>query len=166
MNVVPDPCSNLKRTHASTLIGIIGIATGLTILLGLPIQKINSAVPSIKVPGAYPYDEAVRIPTPAPIAEDSPVPSPAPSLYRESSSAPVRDSRIANARRLVTPKAVRKAAFEYNGVANFCGFLTALPADVGVLDPKLGRTRELVKGGRVMPKNVTWFRKHRQAPGT
>jgi hypothetical protein len=166
MNELPDNRSNLKRTHASTLMGIIGIATGLTVLLGLPIQKIDSAVPSIKVPGAYPYDEAVRIPTPAPIAEASLVPSPAPSLYRESSSVPIRDSQIATARRSLTPKAMRKAAFEYNGVANFCGFLTALPADVGVLDPKLGRTRELVKGGRVMPKNVTWLRKHRQAPGT
>jgi hypothetical protein len=156
----------LKRTHVSTLIGTIGIAAGLAILPGLPIQNIDSAIPSIKVPGAYPYDEAVRIPTPAPSAEASLAPSPAPSLYRESSWAPVRDSRIASARRSLAPKAVRKAAFEYNGVANFFGFLTALPADVGVLDPKLGRTRELVKGGRVMPKNVTWLRKHRQAPRT
>jgi len=161
-----DHCSNLKRTHASTLIGIIGIATGLTVLLALPIQKIDSAIPSIKVPGAYPYEEAVRIPTPEPSVEASPAPSPAPSLYRESSSAPVRDSRMADARPSLTPKTVRKAAFKYNGVANFCGFLTALPADVGVLDPKLGRTRELVKGGRVMPKNVIWLRKHRQAPRT
>jgi hypothetical protein len=157
---------NLKRTHASTLIGIIGIAAGLTVLLALPIQKIDSAIPTIKVPGAYPYEEAVRIPMPTPSVEASPAPSPAPSLYRESSFAPVRGSRIANARRSLTPKAVRKAAFKYNGVANFCGFLTALPADVGVLDPKLGRTRELVKGGRVIPKNVAWLRKHRQAPRT
>jgi hypothetical protein len=163
MNEVPDHCSNLKRTHASTL---IGIATGLTVLLALPIQKIDSAIPSIKVPGAYPYEEAVRIPTPAPSVEASPAPSPAPSLYRESPSARVRNSRIANARRSLTPKTARKAAFKYNGVANFCGFLTALPADVGVLDPKLGRTRELVKGGRVIPKNVAWLRKHRQAPRT
>jgi hypothetical protein len=161
-----DYCSNLKRTYASTLIGIIGIAAGLTVLLALPIQKIDSAIPTIKVPGAYPYEEAVRIPAPAPSAEASPAPSLAPSLYRESSFAPVRDSRIANARRSLTPKAVRKAAFKYNGVANFCGFLTALPADVGVLDPKLGRTRALVKGGRVIPKNVAWLRKHRQAPRT
>jgi hypothetical protein len=161
-----DYCSNLKRTYASTLIGIIGIAAGLTVLLALPIQKIDSAIPTIKVPGAYPYEEAVRIPTPLPSAEASPAPSPAPSLYRESSSAPVRDSRIANARRSLTPKVVRKAAFKYNGVANFCGFLAALPADVGVLDPKLERTRALVKGGRVIPKNVAWLRKHRQAPRT
>jgi hypothetical protein len=58
------------------------------------------------------------------------------------------------------PKTVREAALKYNGVPNFCGFLAALPADVGVLDPKLGRTRELVKGGHVVPKNVAWLRKH------
>ena len=107
----------------------------------------------------------IVFPTPAPSAEASPAPSLA-SLYRESSFAPVRDSRIANARRSLTPKVVRKAAFKYNGVANFCGFLAALPADVGVLDPKLERTRALVKGGRVIPKNVAWLRKHRQAPRT
>jgi hypothetical protein len=156
----------LKRTHASTLIGIIGIATGLTVLLAIPIQKIESAIPTIKVSGDYPYEEAVRIPMPPPSAEASPAPSPAPSLYRESTSAPVRDSRIANARRSLTPKALRKAAFKYNGVANFCGFLAALPANVGVLDPKLGRTRALVKGGRVIPKSVAWLRKHRQASRT
>jgi hypothetical protein len=148
----------LKGRHASTLIGSIGIAVGLTILLALAIEKIDSAIPTIKVPGAYPYEEAVRIPPP-PSAEASPAPSPAPSLYRESSSAPVRDSRIANARRSLTPKVVRKAAFKYNGVANFCGFLAALPADVGVLDPKLERPRALVKGDRVISKNVAWLRK-------
>jgi hypothetical protein len=144
----------------------MGAATGLPVLLALPIQKIDSAIPTIKVPGAYPYEEPERISTPPPSDEASLAPSPAPSPYRESSSAPVRDSRIANARRSLTPKAVRKAAFKYNGVANFCGFLTALPADVGVLDPKLGRTRAVVKGGRVIPKNLTWFCKHRQAPRT
>ena len=35
---------------------------------------------------------------------------------------PVRDSRIANARRPLTAKVVRKAAFKYNGVANFGDF--------------------------------------------
>jgi hypothetical protein len=59
---------------------------------------------------------------------------------------------------------VRKAAFKYNGVANFCGFLTALPADVGVVDPKLGRTRALVTEGRVIPKNVAWLRKIGKRP--
>lgn len=150
----------LKRTYVSTLVGIIGIATGLTVLLALPIQKIDSAIPTMKVPGPYPYETPVHIPE-EPSVESSAAPSPAPSLYRESSTALVHNSRIANARRPLTSKAVRKAAFKYNGVANFCGFLTALPADVSVLDPKLGRTRELVKGGRVIPKNVAWLRKHR-----
>jgi hypothetical protein len=162
---VGDHCPNLKRTHASTLIGIIGIATGLTVLLAFPIQKIDSAIPSIKVPGPYPYETPVSIPE-EPSVESSPAPSPAPSLYRESSSAPVRDSRIASARRPLTAKAVRKAAFKYNGVANFCGFLAALPADVSVFDPKLGRTRTLVEGGDVIRKNAAWLRKHRQAPRT
>jgi hypothetical protein len=66
----------------------------------------------------------------------------------------------------LTAKTVREAAFKYNGVANFCGFLAALPADVGVLDKKLGRTRALVKGGRVIPKNVAWLRKSKQARRT
>ena len=69
---------------------------------------------------------------------------------------------MTHARRPLTPKTVREAAFKYNRVPNFCGFLAALPADVGVLDPKLGKTRELVKGGRVVPKNVAWLRKHKR----
>jgi hypothetical protein len=68
-----------------------------------------------------------------------------------------------NARRPLTAKAVRQAAFKYNGVANFCGFLAALPADVSVFDPKLGKTRALVKGGHVIHKNAAWLRKHKQA---
>jgi hypothetical protein len=151
----------MKRRHASTLIGIIAIAAGLTILLALAIEKIDSAIATIKVPGPYPYEESVVIPAP-PSPESSPAPSPAPFLYRESSSAPVRYSRIANARRPLSAKTVREAAFKYNGVASFFGFLAALPADVGVFDPKLGRTRTLVKGGRVIPKNVAWLRKRQQ----
>jgi hypothetical protein len=58
---------------------------------------------------------------------------------------------------------VREAAFRYNGVANFCGFLAALPADVSVFDPKLGRPRAIVKGGHVIRKNVAWLRKRKQA---
>jgi len=69
---------------------------------------------------------------------------------------------MAHALRPLTAKTVREAAFKYNGVPNFCGFLAALPADVGVFDPKLGRTRKLVKGGRVVSKNVAWLRKHKQ----
>jgi hypothetical protein len=57
---------------------------------------------------------------------------------------------------------VRKAAFKYNGVASFCGFLAALPADVSVFDPKLGRPRALVKGGHVIRKNVAWLHKRKQ----
>jgi outer membrane biosynthesis protein TonB len=163
-------CSNLKRTHASTLIGIIGIAAGLTVLLALPIQIIYSATPTIKVPGPYPYETPVQVPAPPLVSDSSPAPSPAPFPYPESSPslsvAQDRDSRTMNARRPVTAKAVRETAFKYNGVANFCGFLAALPADVSVFDPKLGRTRTLVKGGRVIPKNVAWLRKHRQAPRT
>ena len=156
----------MKRTHAPKLIGI----SGLMILLAFPAERIHSANPTIKVPGPYPYETPVQVPAPPPVSDSSPLPSPAPFSYAESSSslsaAQDHDSRIANSRRPLTAKAVREAAFKYNGVANFCGFLAALPADVSVFDPKLGRTRTLVKGGRVMPKNVTWLRKHRQAPRT
>ena len=58
---------------------------------------------------------------------------------------------------------MRQAAFKYNGVANFCGFLAALPANVSVFDPKLGTTRELVKGGHVVRKNVAWLRNRKEA---
>jgi hypothetical protein len=156
---------NLKRTHASKPIGLIGTAGGLTILLAFSIGKSEPATPTIKIPGPYPYETPARVPTP-PIAELSPAPSPAPFPYPESSpslsAAHARNSRMAHARRPLTPKTVREAAFKYNGVPNFCEFLVALPADVGVLDPKLGRTREFVKGGRVVPKNVAWLRKHNQ----
>src|SRR3981081_702089 len=95
------------------------------------------------------------------------LPSPAPFRYAESSpslsAAQDHDSRTANPRRPLTAKAVREVAFKYNGVPNFCGFLAALPADVSVFDPKLGRPRTLVKGSRVIPKNVGWLRKCKQA---
>jgi hypothetical protein len=70
---------------------------------------------------------------------------------------------MASARRPLTAKAVRQAAFKYNGVPDFCEFLAALPANVSVFDPKLGRTRTLVQGGRVIRQNVTWLRKRKQA---
>ncbi len=131
------------------------------ILLTLAAEPIHSAILTIKVPGAYPYEETVRIPAPT-IPESSALPSPAPFPYPESSpslsAAQARDSRVANARPL-TAKTVREAAFKYNGVPDFCGFLAALPADVSVFDPKLGRTRPLLKGGRVIRKNVAWLRK-------
>jgi hypothetical protein len=156
----------MKRHYATTLIGIIGIAGGLMTLLAFPVGKVESAIPTIKVPGAYPYEETVRIPVPT-NSESSVLPTPAPFLYRESSpslsASEDRDSRTANVRRPPTAKAVREAAFKYNGVPDFCEFLAALPANVSVFDPNLGRTRTLVQGGHVLSKNVVWFRKSQQA---
>jgi hypothetical protein len=135
------------------------------ILSTLPVERIYSAMPTIKVPGPYPYETPVQVAVP-PTVESSPTPSPAPFPYADSSpSLPMaqeRDSRIADARQPLTAKAVREAAFKYNGVANFCRFLAALPADVSVFDPKLGTTRTLVKGGRLVRQNVTWLRKRKR----
>ncbi len=157
----------MKRDGATNLIGIMGIAGGLATLLAFPTEIIYSATPTIKVPGPYPYETPMQVPAPPLVSDSSPVPSPAPFPYSESlpslSAAHDRDPRTANARRPLTAKAVREAAFKYNGVSNFCGFLAALPADVSVFDPKLGRTRTLVKGGRVIRKNAAWLRKHKQA---
>ena len=157
----------MKRLHATTLTGIIGIAGGLLILLAFPVEKVEPAVPTIKVPGPYPYETPVQIPAPA-VSESSVLPTPAPFPYPESSSsltaAQDHDSRTANTRRPLTAKAVREVAFKYNGVPEFCGFLAALPADVSVFDPKLGRPRALVKGGRVVRTSVAWLRKRKQAP--
>ena len=156
----------MKRTHSPTPIGIIGIA-GLIVLLAFPDERIHSAIPTIKVPGPYPYETPVQVPAPPPASDSSPLPSPAPFPYLESApplpATPDHASRTANARRPLTAKAVREAAFKYNGVPDFCEFLAALPADVSVFDPKLGRTRTLVKGGHVIRKNVAWLRKHKQA---
>ena len=153
--------------HASRLAGIAGIAGGVMTLLGFPIGKVESATPSIKAPGPYPYETPVQIPVPPPIPESSALPSPAPFPYSDSLATghPVRDLRTENVRHPPTAKAVREAAFKYNGVANFCGFLAALPADVSVFDPKLGTTRALIKGGHVVRKNVTWLRKRKQPAG-
>src|SRR5467141_2597391 len=143
----------MKRTHSPTLIGI----AGLMILIAFPAERIHSAIPTIKVPGPYPYETPVQVPAPPLVSDSSPAPSPAPFPYHESSpplsAAQDRDPRTATARRPLTAKAVREAAFKYNGVANFCGFLAALPADVSVFDPKLGRPRALVKGGHVIRQN-------------
>ena len=157
----------MERDHATRLIGIIGIA-GLMILLAFPAERIHSATPTIKVPGPYPYETPVQVAAAPPVADSSPLPSPAPFPYPESSPslsvALDRDSRTASARRPpLTVKGARQAAFKYNGVPNFCGFLAALPADVSVFDPKLGRTRTLVQGGRVIRKNAAWLRKRKQA---
>ena len=151
---------------AATLIGIIGIVGGLTILPTSQIDKNASLIPTIKVPRPYSYETSMRIPPPL-VAESSPSPSPTPFSYLESSpslsTAQVRHPRIANAHRALTAKTVREAVFKCNGVANFCGFLAVLPADVRVFDPKLGKTRVLVKGDRTIPKNVAWLRKREQA---
>jgi len=136
------------------------------IMFAFPIGKIESAIPTIKVPGAYPYEETVRVPAPT-ITESSVLPTPAPFLYRESSpslaASRERDLRTANTRRPLTAKAAREAAFKYNGVPEFCEFLAALPADVSVYDPKLGQIRTVVQGGQVLRKNVTWLRKRQKA---
>jgi hypothetical protein len=157
----------MKRHRAPTLTGIIGIAGGLAILLAFSIGKIEPAVPTIKVPGPYPYETPVQVPAPPPVSDSSVLPTPAPFPYRESlpslSASQDRDSRTVNARRPLTAKAAREEAFKYNGVPDFCEFLAALPADVSVFDPKLGRTRTLVQGGRVIPKNVAWLRKRQKA---
>jgi hypothetical protein len=160
----------MKRPQPPTLVGIIGIAGALMVLLGFPVARIEAATPTIKVPGPYPYEETVRIPVPA---TESPLPSPAPDTWRnpehESALAGkenVRGSQTGNSRQPLTAKIVRKAAFKYNGVADFCGFLAALPADVGVVDSKLGTTRALVKGGRLVRKNVAWLRKQKQTRRT
>jgi hypothetical protein len=157
----------MRRTHAPTPIGIIGIAGGLTIMSAFTTGKVESAPSTIKVPGAYPYEETVRIPAPPTFSESPVLPTPAPFPYPESApsqlAAQDRDSRAENPRQPLTPKAVREAAFKYNGVPEFCEFLAALPANVSVFDPKLGTIRTLVEGSHVIRKNVTWFRKNQQA---
>ena|GEM_PF-1893552 len=155
----------MKRTHAPSLIGIIGIAAGLMMIFAFAVEKAESAIPTVKVPGAYPYEKTVRVPAPA-ISESSVLPTPAPFLYRESSpslsASQDHDSRTANTHPPLTAKAVREAAFKYNGVPDFWEFLAALPANVSVFDPQLGRTRTLVQGGRVLRKNATWLNKRQK----
>ena len=115
------------------------------IVSAFAIGKLESATPTIKVPGNYPYEDTVRIPAPPTVSESSVLPTPAPFPYPESApsqlAAQNRDSRTENTRRPPTAKAVREAAFKYNGVPDFCEFLAALPANVSVFDPKLGKRR-------------------------
>jgi hypothetical protein len=155
----------MKKNHSPTLIGIIGIV-GLMMTFVFPIGKIESAMPTITLPGAYPYETPVQVAAPPQTIESTVLPTPAPFPYAESlpSVSPVqdRDSRTVNTRRPLTPKAAREAAFKYNGVPDFCEFLAVLPANVSVFDPNLGRTRTLVQGGRVVRKNVAWLRKRQQ----
>jgi hypothetical protein len=160
----------MKRCFTTALGGIIRIAGGLAILVAFPAQGVHSGTPTIRTPGPYPYETPGQVPAPPPVLDSSPLPSPAPFPYPESSpsasAAQDHDSRTAEARRPLSTKAVREAAFKYNGVANFCGFLAALPANVSVFDPKLGRSRALVQGGQIVRKNVTWLRKRKEAAHT
>ena len=137
------------------------------IVSALTIGKLESATPTIKVPGPYPYETPLQVPAAPTISESSVLPTPAPFPYPESApsqlAAQNRDSRTGNARRPPTAKAVREAAFKYNGVPEFCEFLAALPATVSVFDPKLGRIRTLVEGSHVVRNNVTWLRKRQEA---
>src|SRR3982750_3498307 len=103
------------KTHDSTKsIGIMGIAAGVAILLGFGAESVHSAIPTIKLPGAYPYETPVQVPAPPPVLDPSPLPSPAPFPYSESSallsSTRERDSRTAKTARPLTAKAVREAA--------------------------------------------------------
>jgi hypothetical protein len=160
----------MKRRFTTALGGIVRIAGGLAILVAFPAQRVHSGISTIKTPGPYPYETPGQIPAPPPVLDSSPLPSPAPFPYPESSPSPSaaqdHDSPTAEARRPLSAKAVREAAFKYNGVANFCGFLAALPANVSVFDPKLGRSRALVQGGHVVRKNVAWLRKRKEAVHT
>jgi hypothetical protein len=157
----------MRKFDATTLIGIIGIAGGLMILLAFPVEKAEPAVPTIKVPGPYPYETPVQLPAARTVSESPVLPTPAPFPYREPKASHLatrdHDSRTANARRPVTARAVREAAFKYNGVPGFCGFLAVIPANVSVFDPKLGTTRTLVQNGHVVRKNVAWLRKDKKA---
>jgi hypothetical protein len=139
----------MKRCFATALGGIIRIAGGFAILVAFPAEELHSGIPTIKTPGPYPYETPGQIPAPPPVLDSSPLPSPAPFPYPESSPSPSaaqdHDSRTAEAGRPLSAKAVREAAFKYNGVANFCGFLAALPANVSVYDPKLGKETKFVE---------------------
>jgi len=157
----------MKRAVAPGPSELIRISVGLVILVAFPAQIVHSGITTIKTPGPYPYETPGQVPAPPPpVLDSSPVPSPAPFPYNESSSPPAtqdHDSRTPARRHPLTAKAVREAAFRYNGVSNFCAFLAALPANVSVYDPKLGRSRALVESGHVNRKNVVWLRKHKQA---
>jgi len=160
----------MKRRFTTALGGIIRILGGLATLVAFSAQGVHSGIPTIRTPGPYPYETPGQVPAPPAVLDSSPLPSPAPFPYPESSPSPSaaqdHDSRTAGARPPLSAKAVRAAAFKYNGVANFCGFLAALPANVSVFDPKLGRSRTLVQGGHIVRKNVTWLRKRKEAAHT
>jgi hypothetical protein len=155
----------MKRRYATRLIRVLGSAGLLWFLVAFPVTQGEPSTPVVKVPGPYPYDEPARIPLPQG-SDPFVMPSPAPFPYADTSSSLAsreeRSSASNRAQRRLTPENVRKVVFKYNGVAEFFAFLAALPADVSVFDPKLGRPRPLVKGGRVIKKNVAWLRKREQ----
>ena len=95
------------------------------ILFAFPVGKLEPAVPTVKVPGAYPYEETVRVPVPPPVWDSSPLPSPAPFPYRESSpllsASQDRDSRTANAR-LQSSVRYRLRCHAKRMRSNFAGF--------------------------------------------
>lgn len=160
--------ADMKRGFVTLLGGLIRITAGLAILVAFPAEEVHAGISTIKTPGPYPYETPGQVPAPPPVLDSSPLPSPAPFPYPESSPSPSTtqddvDSRTAGGSpHRLTAKAVREAAFRYNGVANFCEFLAALPANVSVYDPKLGKPRALVESGHVIRKNVVWLRKHNQ----
>ena len=159
-----------KRGHNSKMIrwfarlsGFLRLAGGI-ILAALSTHAAYSGIRTIKTPGPYPYETPVQVPAPPPVVDSSPLPSPAPFPYFEPSlpATASHESRAPAPRRPLTAKSVREAAFRYNGVSHFCGFLAALPANVSVYDPKLGRSRALVQAGQVVRKNVVWLHKHKE----
>jgi len=153
------------KIQGPRLIEFIGIIGVIMFLLGFTIGKAEPPISAIKLPGPYPYETPVQLPAPPPVAESSPLPSPAPFPYPDLiEPASVHDLRTAESRRPLTPKSVREAAFKYNGVSHFWGFLAALPANVSVFDPQLGKTRAVVQGGHVVRNNAVWLRKHKQVP--
>ena len=166
-SVTKPPRFKMKSAFAPGPSELVRITAGLAILVAFPVQIVHSGITTIKTPGPYPYETPGQVPVPPPILDSSPLPLPAPFPYDESSPSPPatqdHDSPTSPPRHPLTAKAVREAAFRYNGVSNFCGFLAALPANVSVYDPKLGKSRALVESGHVVRKNVVWLRKHKQA---
>jgi hypothetical protein len=110
--------ADMKTRLATALSGIIRIGGGLAILVAFPAEGVHSGVPTLKTPGPYPYETPGQVPAPPPVLDSSPLPAPAPFPYPESSSSPSaaqdHDSRTAGARRPLSAKAVREAAFKYN----------------------------------------------------
>jgi hypothetical protein len=152
-----------KKKLLASVSGFVRVVGGV-VLTALSTLTMYAGIRTIKTPGPYPYETPVQFPAPPPVIDSSPLPSPAPFPYSEPSPTPAtasHDSRSPASRHPLTAKSVREAAFKYNGVSHFCGFLAALPANVSVYDPKLGQSRALVQAGQVVRKNVVWLHKHK-----